>query len=93
MKILENYVDSKKTQQPPHFLWWFDTSFKDSFKIFDLDSFYPEEYFTSEDPFPVDTVVDLYYNSIRTMYKNLTNSDVQSVLEIGTSKGWFTKKF
>lgn len=93
MKILENYVDSNKVEQPSHPLWWFDPEFKDSFEIFDLDNFYPEEYFTSEDPFPVDMVVDNYYNSVTTLYNDLTGTKVKSILEVGTSKGWFTKKF
>ena len=93
MKQLHAYPDSKEIIQPSNPKWWYDESFINSFEIFDLDNFYPDKYFYSDDPFPVKEVVEKYCYYVINSFKQLTGDIPNTILEAGTSKGWFTKEF
>ena len=71
--------------------WWFNHSFEHSFTIFDLDSFYQEDYFREDH---VDSqVVTNYVEAVLTYGRMLLGRNVRSVLEIGAGGGWFARGF
>lgn len=71
--------------------WWFDENHPDCFELFDLDSFYSEEYF-SNDHVPKN-IVDNYFNHITEYYTKITGKQLKTVFEAGCAGGWFTEKF
>lgn len=71
--------------------WWFDQSFEHAYSIFDLDSFYPSDYF-SKDHVSQDTVKNCV-DEIYRQYRLILGRDPESVLELGSGGGWFTKEF
>lgn len=71
--------------------WWFNPNFKDSFSIFDLDSFYQNDYFSYKPADP--KTIKNNVNTILKYGKVFLGKDVKSVLEIGSGGGWFTKEF
>ena len=71
--------------------WWFNINFEHSFSIFDLDSFYPEDYF--DEP-PIDKqVIHNYANYVLKYGRKYLGRDIKSILEIGSAGGWFTEEF
>ena len=90
---LDGYVGSNGYEQPKNPNWWYDISFKNSFNIFDLNNFYPNDYFDGKEPFPVNHLIDRYYYRVLEAYHNIYKKQPISILECGTSSGWFTKKF
>lgn len=71
--------------------WWLDEEVKHSFTFYNLDTFYNEDYFKNDHV--NDDIVNNYVNYISHFYKKITNKNLNTVLEIGTAGGWFTKKF
>lgn len=71
--------------------WWFDPEFPHSFELFDLDSFYEDQYFREDHVGP--QVVERYVSAVMDYGKRLTRAPVTSVLEVGCGGGWFTKRF
>lgn len=69
--------------------WWFDTKHKDAFEIFDIDSFYENNYF-KHDHIP-QHIIDKFIEYLKLYYQNITNKPLQTILEIGCGGGWFTK--
>jgi len=71
--------------------WWFDINYKDSFELFDLDSFYSETYFSNDHV--GDNAIKNYVSYVKEYYKHLTGKELSSVFEAGCAGGWFTKEF
>lgn len=71
--------------------WWFDLSFPHSYSIFDLDSFYEENYFKQDHVIP--QVVQRYVTHVLDYGGRILGRDVRSVLELGCGGGWFTEEF
>ena len=72
-------------------LWWFDPKVDGSFSMFDLDSFYTADYFIGDHISPVDSAK--YVKAVLAVGEVLLKRSVQSVLELGSGGGWFTKAF
>jgi SAM-dependent methyltransferase len=72
--------------------WWFDENHPDSFELFDLDGFYPQEYFEMSHGM-TDKDIDNYFFHVCRIYELLTSKKLSSVFEAGCGGGWFTKKF
>ena len=70
--------------------WWFDPAFAHSFSIFDLDSFYDENYFKVDHVGP--ETVTRYVDYVLAFGEELLGRPVQSVLEAGCAGGWFTEE-
>lgn len=71
--------------------WWFDPRFPHAFELFDLDSFYEDNYFKEDH---VDSrVVKRYVDSVLHYGQQMIQAPVTSVLEAGSGGGWFTKEF
>lgn len=71
--------------------WWFDPRFPHAFELFDLDSFYEDNYFREDH---VDSrVVKRYVDSVLHYGQQMIQAPVTSVLETGSGGGWFTKEF
>jgi hypothetical protein len=71
--------------------WWFDLSFPHSYSIFDLDSFYEENYFKRDHV--GSQVVQKYVTHVLEYGRRILGRDVHSVLELGCGGGWFTEEF
>lgn len=71
--------------------WWFDPNYVNSFDLFDLDSFYDEHYFKEDHV--SQHIVRNYVELVRAVYRDVTQSELGSVLEAGCAGGWFTKGF
>jgi SAM-dependent methyltransferase len=71
--------------------WWFDPRFPHSFELFDLDSFYEDNYFRDDHVGP--QVVARYVDAVLHYAEQIIQRPVTSVLEAGCGGGWFTKKF
>jgi hypothetical protein len=71
--------------------WWFEPGFPHAFELFDLDSFYEENYFKN-DHVGADTV-KRYADAVLTYGQQLIRAPVLSILEAGCGGGWFTKEF
>jgi hypothetical protein len=73
-------------------LWWFDHKFPHSFSIFDLDAFYPSDYFEGEQLPP--SSIPFYIQHVESVLKSLyPNKSNISILEAGSAAGWFTIEF
>ncbi|MEA2463508.1 MAG: hypothetical protein QOJ98_1255, partial [Acidobacteriota bacterium] len=70
--------------------WWFDPAFAHAFSIFDLDSFYDENYFKVDHVGP-DTVTK-YVDHVLAFGAQLLGRPVESVFEAGSAGGWFTEE-
>ena len=89
---LKTYIQGKdKGWLGHHKGWWFDLNFPHSFLIFDLDSFYQNDYFKHDhvDSAAVTRGVDylLEYG------KKFLGHHVKSILEVGSGGGWFTAEY
>ena len=71
--------------------WWFEPGFPHAFELFDLDSFYEENYFKNDHVW-ADTV-KRYADAVLTYGQQLIRAPVLSILEAGCGGGWFTKEF
>lgn len=71
--------------------WWFDPNHPDSFELFDLDGFYPEQYFAS-DHVDQDSIKKYVYY-VTSTYESMIGRPPSSILEVGAGGGWFTKAF
>jgi SAM-dependent methyltransferase len=71
--------------------WWFDQSFPHSYSVFDLNSFYEENYFKQDHVPP--QVVKRYVNHVLDYARRFLGREVRSVLELGCGGGWFTEEF
>jgi hypothetical protein len=71
--------------------WWFDSSFRDAFSIFDLDGFYDDPYF-EKDHVPAEVVVR-YVDYVLGYGERFLGRPVRSVLELGSGGGWFSEEF
>jgi SAM-dependent methyltransferase len=71
--------------------WWFDPSFPDAFSVFDLDAFYEDTYFGA-DHVPPETVTR-YVDHVLDYGRRFLGRPVESVLELGSGGGWFSKEF
>ncbi len=71
--------------------WWFDSTFEHSFTLFDLDAFYPDNYF--ENDHVGATVVKHYVDFVLEYGLLMLGREVQSILEMGCAGGWFTNEF
>jgi len=71
--------------------WWFDSNFEHSFEIFDLDSFYADQYFSS-DHVGEETVKN-YVEAVLECGRRYLGRPVKSIAEFGCGGGWFTKEF
>jgi hypothetical protein len=71
--------------------WWFDPAFDDSFTIFDLNSFYPGDYF-AEDHVNSESV-ERCTGYMLDYCSNILGRRVASILELGAGGGWFTREF
>ncbi|MGE0375669.1 MAG: methyltransferase domain-containing protein [Planctomycetaceae bacterium] len=74
-----------------HQNWWFDPQFPHAFDLFDLDSFYEENYFKTDHV--SSRVVRLYVDAVLDYGQRLNQAQVSSVFEAGCGGGWFTKEF
>ena len=72
-------------------VWWLDEEVKNSFTFYNLDTFYNDDYFMNDHV--KDEVVNNYVNHVSFFFKKITGKNLNSVLEMGTAGGWFTKKF
>ncbi len=72
-------------------IWWFDPNFKDSFEIFDLDSFYPKDIL--KDIAPTQEAIDDYIYSVINNSKKYINRDITSVVDFGCRGGHYIKRF
>ena len=71
--------------------WWFNPNISNSFLIFNLNSFYQNDYFKHEH---VDyTVAKKYVDCILEYGGVLLGRNVLTILEAGSGGGWFTKEF
>ena len=70
--------------------WWFNPEFKDSFEIYELDSFYPK----SELAKNVTDAVDMnnYIGSVLSHGEEILGKEVKSIVEFGSCAGGFTRK-
>ena len=87
LKIFKDGQDTGYIGKKP--LWWFDKSIPNAFSIFDLDSFYQDDYFKKDHVSPelVDPIVDLILENC----SKFTNNKIKSAIEFGCGGGWFTK--
>lgn len=72
-------------------LWWLRPNVEHSFKLFNLDEFYNQDYFKN-DHVP-DFVAHNYYLYVTNIYRQITGNKLSNLLEIGSAGGWFTKQF
>ncbi|MBT5873253.1 MAG: methyltransferase domain-containing protein [Candidatus Latescibacteria bacterium] len=71
--------------------WWFDPSFEHAFSIFDLDGFYPDQYFEADHV--NSEVVNNYVTAVLNLGQMILEREVTSILEVGSGGGWFTEAF
>jgi len=71
--------------------WWFDPDFEHSYEIFDLDSFYQDDYF-SDDHADASTR-EAYAQLSISSAEQVLSRPVSEVLELGSGGGWFTESF
>jgi len=71
--------------------WWFNPNFSHSFSIFNLNSFYQNDYFKNDHV--NHAVVKKYVNYILEYGSVLLGRKLLTVLEVGSGGGWFTKEF
>lgn len=75
-----------------HRNWWYDDTFPHAFSIFDLDSFYQNDYF-KVDHVANPTVVRRYVELVLQYGKEFLGREVATILELGCGGGWFTEEF
>jgi SAM-dependent methyltransferase len=71
--------------------WWFDLSFPHSFEMFDLDTFYEDNYFKTDHV--SQAIARIYVDSVLRLGELFHKCPITSVLEAGCGGGWFTKEF
>lgn len=71
--------------------WWFNPNIKNSFTLFDLDSFYPEKYF--KDDHVNNSIVKKYADYVLNYGKDILGRNIKTILELGCGAGWFTEEF
>jgi hypothetical protein len=72
-------------------LWWFKSNNEDSFSIFNLESLYDQNYFSSEHLSP--SVCIQMVELSKDIYKKVTGKELTNILECGSGGGWITKRF
>jgi SAM-dependent methyltransferase len=71
--------------------WWFNPNFPHAYQIFNLDSFYQNDYFKNDH---VDhAIVTKYADYILEYGRELSGRNVKTILEVGCGGGWFTEEF
>ncbi|MEI7814130.1 MAG: class I SAM-dependent methyltransferase [Coriobacteriia bacterium] len=71
--------------------WWFDSSEAHAFEIYDLDAFYPEDYYADDHVQP--TIVGCVVDCVLAVGESVIGRPVSSVLELGCAGGWFTYEY
>jgi hypothetical protein len=71
--------------------WWFDPTFENAFSIFDIDSFYPDEYFKNDHVGSY--VIRNYITAVLEYGQLFLGRDVKTIIEFGSGGGWFTESF
>jgi len=71
--------------------FWFDPNHEHGFAIQDLNGLYPEKYFESDHVKP--ETIENYCRLVPEFYEKITGQALNSIIEVGSGGGWFTKSF